>query len=61
MIFATLCRRAEDGVAGGTPGSTRAGDLPERSMVPEEHRWRLEDIFASEAEWEAAFSESRMI
>ena len=57
MSVATLRLRPEDGVAGGTPGSPRAGDLPERSMVPEDHRWRLEDIFASEAEWESAFAE----
>ena len=57
MSVATLRLRPEDGVAGGTPGSPRAGDLPERSMVPEDHRWRLEDIFASEEEWESAFAE----
>ncbi|BAS26637.1 oligopeptidase PepB [Limnochorda pilosa] len=31
--------------------------MPERASVPEEHRWRLEDIFADQDAWERAFRE----
>jgi oligoendopeptidase F len=48
---------APEGSTGDIQGFTKAGELPERSMIPEERRWRLEDIFASEEDWEAAFAE----
>lgn len=31
--------------------------LPERSNIPDEYKWRLCDIFASQEEWEKAFSD----
>lgn len=33
------------------------GRLPTRSEIPDEHKWRLEDLFASNAEWEKALAE----
>ncbi len=35
---------------------TTINKLPERSEIAEEHKWRLDDIFASDAEWENTFS-----
>ena len=31
--------------------------MPERHEVPEEYRWRLEDIYASEAAWQQDYDE----
>ena len=31
--------------------------LPARAEIPEEYTWRLEDIFASDEEWEKEFKE----
>jgi len=32
-----------------------AGKLPERSEIPAEYKWRLTDIYADEAAWQADF------
>ena len=34
---------------------TKANTLPSRSEIAPEDTWRLEDIFATEEDWEAAF------
>jgi len=31
------------------------GRLPKRSEIPFEYQWRLEDLFASDDEWEAEY------
>lgn len=46
---------AEDGAAQG--GGPRR--LPTREEVPEEAKWRLEDIFASDEAWEAEFEQAK--
>lgn len=34
--------------------------LPSRSEIPVEDTWRLEDIFASDEEWEKSFKKLRI-
>lgn len=35
--------------------------LPKRSEVPAENRWKLEDMFASQGEWDAAYEEAKKL
>ena len=35
------------------------GELPERSDVPDEFKWRLSDIYASDADWEREYETVR--
>ncbi|MCL6581587.1 MAG: oligoendopeptidase F [Firmicutes bacterium] len=37
------------------------GELPRREEVPAELKWRLEDIYATEEEWEQGFAELRRL
>jgi len=39
-----------------TTASTNQTSLPARDAVPIEHRWDLESVFATAADWEAAFT-----
>ena len=34
----------------------RGASLPERSKMPEDYKWRLEDIYPSQEKWEEAFA-----
>lgn len=38
---------------------TSKGRLPTRSEISSKHKWRLEDLFVSDSEWEIAFAEVR--
>lgn len=35
--------------------------LPKRSEVPAENRWKLEDMFASQSEWDATYEEAKKL
>jgi oligoendopeptidase F len=36
-------------------GNAESGHLPSRDEIPQQHRWHLNDIFATDDEWQAAF------
>ena len=35
--------------------NTKPPELPRREQIPENQRWRLEDLYATEEAWEADF------
>ncbi|MCQ4087005.1 oligoendopeptidase F [Saccharibacillus sp. JS10] len=39
--------------------STTPNTLPKRSEVPAEHQWKLSDLFADQAAWDATYEESK--
>ncbi len=43
--------------AEGPSGAQTTVEVPDRASIPEEDRWRLEDIFPNDEAWEAAFHE----
>lgn len=58
-------------LAMGTPDSTREGlfmtmtdkptTIPQRKDVPEAHRWKIEHLFASQADWEAQYAKTQQL
>lgn len=40
-------------------GRNSMSSLPKRQDVPQEHRWRLEDLFPNQAAWDQEFNEAR--
>lgn len=60
-LSSALLQAESSPAASHLPRRISMEQLPKRSEVPAENRWKLEDMFASEEQWDAEYKEVKAL